>query len=191
MKHLFIWPIYFTVAMMAVLLIVLNLPQPAINRVATTIAKNHCKPISAADTITTPHVLLWDAFSCMAGQRPDDAVPIAIMAAAYLSFDAHRLQDGSKEAYIAIDSLRWFQRLMSEEQRMQYAASRNALRSDPRIWQAFCMKMNHIGPPTYYPHYLSYFRPPDSTQANGPSLKTDFDPKQTWRTILTELHCKV
>lgn len=174
---------------MAVLVIVLNLPQPVINRIVTVIAKNHCKPISAANTITTPNTLLSSAFGCIADQRPDDAARIAIMAAAYASFDAYRLQDGSKAGYAAIRSLRWFPLLMSEEQHRQYAASLDTLRNDPVVWQAYCVELSHIGPPTYYPAYLANFRPWDSTQTNGLSLKTDFNTKQTWRTVLRGLSC--
>jgi len=177
--------------MMAVLAIVLDLPQPAINRIATVIAKNHCEPISAANTITTPNTLLWGAFGCMADQRPYDAARIAIMAAAYASFDAYRLQDGSKEGYAVIRSLRWFPLLMSEEQRRQYAASLDTLRNDSTVWQAYCVELSHIGPPTYYPEYLANFRPWDSIQTNGLSLKTDFNTKQTWQRVLRSLSCKV
>lgn len=168
-----------------------SLPDSHKKQLASTVVKPFCKPMNGAFHATPPDRLLGDVFSCIAADRADDAARVDFLATAYIHFDKRRLQDDLEWTYIGPVKVNGRSSMMSEEQHHRLDASKSALRSDPKAWQAFCDELNRIGPPTYYPDYLQFYRSKRGMAMRDPKLKIDFDVKQTWRDILTsKLSCK-
>lgn len=191
-KHFLIRFFFLALAVMVLCAIPFVLTDFQKNRLATLLAKNDCHPMNGTFNITPPDMLMRDVFSCLAADRNDEAARLAFLATAYIHFDVRRLQDDPKETYVEPEKTDGISFIMSDEQRSRLDTSKQALQANPKGWHTFCDELRRVGPPTYYPQYLRFYRTQNRLILRDPKLKIDFDAKQAWHEAVTSvLSCKV
>ncbi|AKJ94663.1 hypothetical protein TVD_04430 [Thioalkalivibrio versutus] len=161
-----------------------------VSRSAHGISIEHCADLHHVDNRHIPPGLFMSAVKCVQQGRLEPAIEMFALAGIYGSFDAKRVRDKTAHSAIPATIMGTFAVLNPDESaRFDHAFQETT--NDPQRMASLCASIDQIGPPAYYPHYMTSHGMSAFTGGDaGPALVEGFDPSDTWNMLLDRhLHC--
>jgi hypothetical protein len=140
------------------------------------------RPDEILDTYT-PADLYPAAASCIAQNRTDDAIYLYVVAGAYGQYDALRVADKSAHDAPMLLRMRAFTPV-GMERMQQFNAKLLPFLQDDVKHLALCHKLLHLGPPRYFPRYMTQHGMSAFTSPGATDQVQDIDPVTNWLQIM-------
>lgn len=185
MKRFFKW---LGIAFAALVLVVVGLSWGS--RYFIGIHLDRCVDIARLDNRYLPTGLFLGAAQCVHEGRITEAVEMYALGGIYGRFDTKRVSDKSAHQAVSLALMMTVNALAPEEGNAFKKAISDA-KGNPQRIATICRKIERLGPPSYYPlymtsHGISNFTGDQQRQA----LVEGFDARVTWDELLDSyLHC--
>lgn len=141
-------------------------------------------PDQILDTYT-PADLYPAAAACIINNRTEDGIYLYVVAGAYSRYDALRVTD--KTAYDApvLLRLRSFRPVGVERMKQFDAQVLSFLQNDTKH-VVLCQKVLHLGPPKYFPRYMTQHGMGAFLSPQGSNQVQDIDPAISWLVVIKD-----
>jgi hypothetical protein len=170
-------------------------PPPAVTNYETpgnlesTHALGCISPDQILDTYT-PADLYPAAATCIINNRTEDGIYLYVVAGAYSRYDTLRVPDKTAHDAPMVLRLRSFQPV-GHERMKQFDDQAVSFLDDDTNHVSICMKLLHLGPPRYFPRYMTQHGMGAFLNPKTSNHLQDIDPAGSWLTVMKDYtHCE-
>jgi hypothetical protein len=142
-----------------------------------------CIVLDKATAQYNPVDLFKAAKACITAKRWDEAARLHILAMTFGRFDMVRVADRTAHQAITVAQMEIYGDVAPAD-RQTFGDHAKLLMDEPQAHAAFCVALNRIGPPAYFPRYMIQHGMGAFLGNNGNGLVKDFDPVVAWRTLV-------
>lgn len=145
-------------------------------------------PDQILDTYT-PADLYPAAAACIIDNRTEDGIYLYVVAGAYSRYDTMRVADKTAHDAPMLLRLRSFQPVGHERMKQFDDQVVSFLDSDAG-YVAICRAVLHLGPPNYFPRYMTQHGMGAFLDSKASNPLQDIDPASSWLAVMEDyLHC--
>lgn len=139
----------------------------------------------------TPADLYPAVASCIVQSRTDDAIYLYVVAGAYGQYDTLRVADKSAHDAPMLLRMHAFNPIGIERMQQFNSQVLPFLQDDAKHLD-LCYKLLHLGPPRYFPRYMTQHGMSAFMKSDAPDQVQDIDPVTNWLQIMKDyVHCDV
>ena len=144
-----------------------------------------CIALDKASPQYNPVDLFKAVHACVAADRYDDAYRLYSLAKLYGRYDMLRVADATAHQAITVAQMEVLGDVTPQQQE-KFTAAAKAMIDDPPKHKAYCVEVERIGPPSYFPRYMLQHGMSAFIGRTGDGLISDFDAKVGWTKALTD-----